>query len=258
MARKVLVTGGTGFIGSKLKSSSSLEYFKIGSEIDLLKPDGIMRIISLAITNNCDAILHLAWISNSQKNYENNPDNLIWYNKTIEFAALAIKANLLFISIGTGAESENENQTLYVQSKRLTMNELSNLAPKNLITWVRLFYVVDITERRPRIINELFKNNGIKLIMHGNTMNDYIFIEDVISGIDFILENNISGAIDLGSGFLTPNSKLVTKICDLMGVQFPIIKHNFRSNGEVADIKKLTKLGWNPAHTTEFFQSKEI
>ena len=258
MARKVLVTGGTGFIGSKLKSSSSLEYFKIGSKIDLLKPDGIRRIISLAITNNCDAILHLAWISNSQKYYENNPENLIWYNKTIELAASAIKANLLFISTGTGAESENENQTLYVESKRLTMNELSNLAPSNLITWVRLFYIVDIIKRRPRIINELYKNNGNKLIMHGNTMNDYIFIEDVISGINFILENNIFGGIDLGSGFLTSNSDLVTKICDLTGVQLPIIENNYRSNGEVADIEKLTKLGWNPTHTTKFFQTKGI
>lgn len=258
MARKVLVTGGTGFIGSKLESTLNLEYLKIGSEIDFLKSDGIMRIISLAIKNNCDAILHLAWISNSQKNYENNPDNLIWYTKTIEFAASAIKENLLFISIGTGAESESENQTLYVQSKRLTKHKLLNLTPSNLITWVRLFYIVDITERRPRIINELFKNNGIKIIMYGSAMNDYVFIEDVISGINFILANNIFGEIDLGSGFLTSNSELITKICNLTGVQLPIIDNIFRSNGEVADTDKLTRLGWNPTLTTKFFQTKEI
>jgi nucleoside-diphosphate-sugar epimerase len=258
MARKVLVTGGTGFIGSKLESTSNLEYLKIGSEIDFLKSDGIMRIISLAIKNNCDAILHLAWISNSQKNYENNPDNLIWYTRTIEFAASAIKANLLFISIGTGAESESENQTLYVQSKRLTKHKLSNLTPGNLITWIRLFYIVDINERRPRIINELFKNDGDKIIMYGSVMNDYIFIEDVISGIDFILANNIFGEIDLGSGFLTSNRELVTKICNLTDAQLPIIENNSRSNGEVAIIEKLTRLGWNPTTTTEFFQTRGI
>lgn len=201
MARKVLVTGGTGFIGSKLVSTLSLEYLKIGSEIDFLEPDGITRIISLATENKCDAILHLAWISNSRIDYENNINNLIWSTKTIEFATSAVKKNLFFLAIGTGAELESENQSVYVQSKRITKSKLSNLISSNLIAWVRLFYIVDVIERRPRIINELFKINGSNLIMYGSTMNDYIFIEDVISGLDFILANSISGEIDLEVDF---------------------------------------------------------
>jgi hypothetical protein len=55
----------------------------------------------------------------------------------------------------------------------------------------------------------------------------------------------------LGSGFLTSNRRLIEFVCSEINSPLPLIENNFKKNGNLADITKLSNLGWSPFVTQE-------
>jgi nucleoside-diphosphate-sugar epimerase len=253
MANKVLVTGGTSLLGRRLPLDASIDFLKVGSELNLLESAGIDKVISMAIESGCDAILHLAWISNSNSMYEVNPENALWADKSIELAKKSVAAGLFFAGVGTGLEIDEANTTLYVASKRQVRASLDFELWNGLASWLRIFYVFDIEEHRPRLLASLFANSIDKplVVTFGQSLIDYVSSIDASKAITAALRENLSGVIDIGSGSLISNELFIKRICAKTKNRLPMILENKSNRSFVANLESISKTGWRPVHTEE-------
>jgi len=106
----------------------------------------------------------------------------------------------------------------------------------------------------PYIHNCLKENKDI--ILYGNTVRDYIYIDDVVRSIIMALENNKEFNIyNIGTGIGTSLIELSTIMCDLLDrpkkIKF-IEKREFDINHNVLDINKAnTLLKWYPKYNLQ-------
>jgi nucleoside-diphosphate-sugar epimerase len=254
MARKILVTGGTGLLGRKLISNSDIDFVKFGSEIDLLADGGPALIVELAQKHGCETLLHLAWTSNSVPDYDKSLKNSQWVSVSIQIARECVENGISFVGLGTGLEEDFSIQSEYVQSKR----ELRELLQKEIglenMSWIRPFYIFDIQEKRPRIVEALFKQSALDplVIQFGSSEIDYISSIDVANGIMQSISANLRGTIDIGSGCLITNRAFVNAVCNNEGVDIPLILDASSGTPSSANVKSLISLGWSPAHTSRY------
>jgi nucleoside-diphosphate-sugar epimerase len=258
MASKVLVTGGTGLLGRRLPNNSGLDFFKIGSSINLLENRGVEKVLSLANSYGCDAVLHMAWTSNSKSNYEVSPENILWAEKSIELAKKCVERGMFFAGIGTGLENDSSNTTPYVLSKRQVRTELLSELSLGLAGWLRPYYIFDIKECRPRLLKFVLDNSqdNFFVVNNGNSLHDYISSFDVSSGILEALRINLSGTVDIGSGKLISNRFFLQLICEELGIPVPKILSNSTGAGIVANLSAISETGWRPTLTEQFLKSE--
>lgn len=98
------------------------------------------------------------------------------------------------------------------------------------------------------IISNVENKENIKLYGKGERERDYIYIDDVIRGIEFIYENNLSGIYNLGTGEGTSVKKIVDIVLNLcqnrIGLDY-IEVENEDTSKVVLNVEKLKKLGFN-------------
>jgi nucleoside-diphosphate-sugar epimerase len=254
MARKILVTGGTGLLGRKLISNSEIHFVKLGSEIDLLADGGPTRLVELANEYECETLLHLAWKSNSVPDYDKSFENSQWVTVSMQIARECVENGITFIGLGTGLEEDFTIQSEYVQSKRELRGLLQKaIGPENM-TWIRPFYIFDIHEKRPRIVEALFKQSSLEplVIRFGSSQIDYISSLDVANGITEAISANLRGTIDIGSGCLITNRAFVIAVCKNEDIEIPLILDASSGIPNYANVKSLISLGWSPAHTSRY------
>jgi nucleoside-diphosphate-sugar epimerase len=254
MARKILVTGGTGLLGRKLMSSSNMEFMKVGSELDLLGDEGPELILELAKQNECDTLLHLAWKSNSVPDYEKSLENSQWVSASIQIARKCIQNGVSFVGIGTGLEEDPAANSEYAQSKRALRELLEKEIGLENLAWIRPFYIFDILEMRPRIVEALFKQSALDplVIRFGSTKIDYISSIDVANGIVEAISAGSRGIVDIGSGRLISNRDFVNAVCKNENVEVPLMLDASSGMPHSADLTSLSSLGWSPSHTNRY------
>jgi hypothetical protein len=254
MARKILVTGGTGLLGRKLISNSDIDFVKFGSEIDLLADGAPSLIVELAKKHGCETLLHLAWRSNSVPDYDKSLENSQWVSVSIQIARECAENGISFVGLGTGLEEDFSIHSEYVQSKRELRGLLQKEIGSESMAWIRPFYIFDIQEKRPRIVEALFKQSGLDplVIRFGSSEIDYISSLDVATGITEAISANLCGTIDIGSGHLITNRAFVNAVCNNEGVAMPLILDASSGSPNPANIKSLTSLGWSPTHTYRY------
>lgn len=108
----------------------------------------------------------------------------------------------------------------------------------------------------PVIINSLMNKKKIPLYGNGKNIREWIYVEDFVSAIEFLIKKDISNQTFLiGSGYAEENIKIIKKIIKIMKNQFKIkIKNNQikyvrdrAGHDKVYKINssKIRKLGWN-------------
>ena len=108
----------------------------------------------------------------------------------------------------------------------------------------------------PVIINSLIKKKKIPLYGNGKNIREWIYVEDFVNAIEFLIKKDISNQTFLiGSGYAEENIKIIKKIINIMKNQFKIkIKNNQikyvrdrAGHDKVYKINssKIRKLGWN-------------
>ena len=131
----ILLTGGTGFLGSKIIDSSLFNnlYYPTREEMDLTEMDSIKRFL---MAKNIDVVIHCAALVRMNK-CQNNPDHAITNNiigtsnlvvQIIE-ASRQTKKNYRFIHISTDAVYPGD---------RGNYNENSKTIPYNNYGWSKL------------------------------------------------------------------------------------------------------------------------
>ncbi len=260
-----LITGSSGFIGSnllKFEKEKSLSDFLIWNKQtmgSLLEKANREEQLSLL---KPDRVIHLAWTSTKQGHYENSPENHEWEKATINFARECVVRNIKFITIGSAVEEtpfKKVGTTLYAHAKNRIRTELSLESLVNYISYLKPGYIFSLEYQRPRLLGDFMgdRENVVKIIKNPSNYEKFIHVDDVVSGLVVILENDLRGVIELGGGIHSSVSDFINMTSLNLGIQipFPWTAEGFTS---VQPNPLLQSLGWESKATTKYFSTKAI
>ena len=270
--QKIIVTGGSGFIGTNLKSYLSqinAKFFFLDKIIpkdeshsnfefihcDLLNQSMVSKVLSEIKASH---MIHMAW--NVTPPYLNNYENFLWLKSSIHLLEEFHKNNGERILI-TGSCFEydwdyglcQEDMTpqkhtdLYSSSKNILRHFSNSFCHYNKmeLVWARLFFLYGPYENPDRFIPFIIKallENKKAVVKNGNIYRDYMFIADTVKQLSNLLFSSFTGTINIGTGVPTKLGDLALHIGDLIGrpdlleIQYPM---EYKHKVVYADINKL-------------------
>ncbi len=100
-------------------------------------------------------------------------------------------------------------------------------------------------------IKAILKGKPLTVYGDGSQIRDYLYIDDLVSGIIKTIEAKVSGVYQLGSGIPVSINQLIQVFREVTGQEIPVIYKDFRA-GEIThtycDISKARKeLGFSPS-----------
>jgi nucleoside-diphosphate-sugar epimerase len=281
---RILVTGGTGFIGKHLiiklleegynllALSRSIEEFNLGNNLDTLKwmqSSIILNEENLKGINEFkpEVIIHLAWENIPDFSFETcfiNLQNQINFFKKIcqieSINKIIVSGSCWEYNKKFGACNENEhvfseNYFTWAKNSIREYLEIECLQKNINFFWTRIFYVYGPGQRSgsliPLIMNDIF-NGKVPNILKPNNSNDFIYIDDVVFGFIQLIKTTLpSGIYNLGTGKSTSVLEIL-KIFDLKingnnNITNQVLKYSINIAKETdcwSDTKK-TKLSLN-------------
>ena len=284
MTKKILITGGTGFIGYHLAKKCLKLNWKVTS-LSSNRPKKVRKLkkvkyliadisskkkLKNKIKINFDYVVNLAGYVDHSRKLKTIKSH---YNGCKNISSLFINSKIKkFIQIGSSIENgkinspQIENNTpnrkilsAYGEAKLLSSNFLLDLNKKyNFpVTILRLYLIYGPYQDPNRVIpitilNSIFNKKFD--CSDGKQSRDFLYIDDLVDGIIKILikKDNLSGEIiNLGSGKPTKIKKIIKNIVNLVGSGKPIFgKVRFRKdeiNKLYPNLNKAKKLiNWAP------------
>ncbi len=281
---RILISGGTGFIGKNLIKALEKSNFKVlicsrkphkkKFNINYTKQDIGRELNNVIRKFNPEILIHLAWqgIPNfSLKNCnENIKKNIFFLNNISNLPSLKkiiITGSCLEYGSYNGTCKEDVSykaNSFFSYSKNVIREFLDMICKEKNINyvWLRLFYVYGFNQRKNTIIQIILKNllNKTKIkIKNPSASNDYIYIQDVVNAIMKSLKiKKIKSVINIGSGKITSIQELVKKIEKILSLNNEFSKKIFKNNkvkkqkGKKSFNSKAKKLlNWSPKYTLE-------
>lgn len=285
--KKVLVTGATGFIGRHsipLLKDRGYEVYAVSSkepqvssdgvhwiQLDLLMGDGFNELFATVKPSH---LLHFAWTTEPGK-YWSSKDNLSWLKASIDLVqSFALHGGKRAIFSGTCAEYDwgvlefKEYatpclpQTLYGTCKLALQMVLEALAKEMGLSqaWGRIFHLYGPHEYPQRFVPAIIKGLLQKQPVpcsHGNQIRDFLHVQDVADAFIALLDSEVQGIVNIGSGEGVTLKQVIHKITEQLGsldqIQFdalPAPKNDPISL--VPDTTRLrNELGWRPQFDLE-------
>ena len=288
MKKKILITGGTGFIGSYIKSALNdlgFEILTIGRgekedfKIDLKEP-GLKKILEDFLP---DIVCHFASGSNIKRANESKQKE---FNDTVLAAENLIK-NLESLKKIPASFIYLSSQAVYGLPKALPVLEIHPVLPINIYGECKLKVESIIAKSKinylvfrvssvygegqnykksgviANFINKM-KNNQNPIVFNSvNVFSDFIYVKDVVNLIINVIKNDLSQNVkneifNLGSG----NPRTLKEVLDILYNYFPSapsmqLQENplyidSEHKGLYLDINKIkTKLKWTPQYSLE-------
>ena len=270
--RRILVTGGAGFIGSNLIKKivengydvSSLDNYSTG-KIENEVPganyinDDIENILELK--TKFDLCFHLAAQSRVQPSF-NNPQESIRINvtgttKVMEWARIN---NVKVIYAGSSSKHHDPSDSPYAMTKFLG-EEVCKLYKKlfNVNVEIARFYNVygptqQLDEKFGNVIGiwqvKVKKNQPLPIVGDGNQKRDFIHVHDIVDGLLKISDSKIKhdDAWEIGTGVnysINDLYKMFNKKYGINSVNIPDQKGNYRETLRVND-DLINLLNWQP------------
>ena len=225
----ILLTGHKGFIGNRL-----LQYLQ-SKDHTIIAIDKLTGhdILSCDFPHNIETVIHLAGLSGVRDSLDRPADywktNVIGSQRIFDFYKTK---RVIYASSSTAYEPWRNP---YAMSK-YGMEQLEH--PNSL--GMRFTTVYGPGARETMLIPKILKNDIEYLNV--NHTRDFIHVDDVISAIDIVLQNDVRGVIDVGTNI---SNKLID-IADYFKIDYQnrIADETERLNN-TADTKILNSLGWH-------------
>lgn len=284
---RILITGGTGFIGrhlvpmldqhqvmqiSRETGSSALTNLKI-LKADLTCPDSWKNQVKKFSPDTC---IHLAWLGLPDysfpkciENFDINMD-LLDFLSNIECQRIIIAGTCWEYGDLQGKVSESDlpgPTNLFASFKssiRIIGEHLANSKGVELL-WGRIFFVYGEGQRSTSLIPDCyqsFKSGRKPEIKSPYDVNDFIHVSDVAKAISALIETPaISGVFNIGSGKPSKVIDVCNIISDLLNKEGVLQKseNSTKASGLWADISRIReKTGWSPQHTIQTGLAKTL
>ncbi|MFH0882216.1 MAG: NAD(P)-dependent oxidoreductase [bacterium] len=247
----VLVTGGCGFIGSAVVRA----FAGRGNDVTVADIPGAnrdrigqvadrVRMVDLDVTDHTaasalvkaakpDTVVHLAWYAVPGK-YPSSTENVPFIGATLNLMQASAEAGVKkFVGIGTCFEYDFETNimredsptkpsSLYAACKLATFTAATKLAEmiELPMAWVRFFYQYGPWEDERRLVASVIR----KLLMGekaqastGEQVRDFLHVGDDASGVLAVLDSDLTGAVNVGSGVPVTVRQIVETIGRLTG-----------------------------------------
>lgn len=283
---RVLITGGGGFIGrhclpflcerdmevhAVTSPRRSLEGLPQGPRIvwhqaDLLDNKAVSSLVEAVRPTH---LLHLAWHTTPIECWTSDA-NLDWIASSLHLLRCVVEAGgRRVVMTGSCAEydwsaglcSEAATPlvptTLYGSCKQALFQVSGAFADKHDIewSWGRIFYVYGPHEHRQRLVPSvicslLHKQKAI--CSQGRHKRDFLYVEDVARALVCLLDSQVTGAVNIGSGTALAIRDLALSIGEQLGSpELVQLGAEERPDGEsplvVADITRLkSEIGFSP------------
>ncbi len=284
MDKKVLITGGTGFIGRQVVDIliekgyevHSLVYPPFAPEKEGLVQYEMNLMDSQAVNaflkeHHFENLIHLAWYVGPKCHVADV--NLDWTLATLQLLK-SFKENggKRFVGAGTISEYEykygylvedqtpTSPQTLYGESKNSIYKMAKVYCKQNGIAfkWPRIFNLYGPAEKSarlmPSVINSCLKGEDVK-VSDCLKFQDYLHVKDTAAGIVSVFESEIEGAVNICSGKPVQLRVIVEKIAQLTGfngnILWGAVPAAFGDDIVVGNNEKLKSTGWVQKYSLE-------
>lgn len=265
--RRALVTGARGFVGRFAVDAlqrRGFEVFAAGRrEADLLEPAEVAALVHEAAASH---LLHLAWTTEHGR-YWDDPANRDWVEATRRlFDAFAEAGGSRVVLAGSCAQydweaegpfSESETPrrpaTLYGQAKQ----EASEFVRDSGATAI-LFFPYGPHERPERLVPSVARRvlAGEKApTSAGTQVRDFMHVADCGSSLAALVESNVTGAVNIGTGDGTSVADVARAVAWLAGgeelLELGALPGDDTSSVVAATWRLREEVGFVPAFTLE-------
>lgn len=275
---KILITGGNGFLGSKITNRLIEQYRQVlvpvrkTSDVSRLKPNVKLQKIShtqdLIHTIgqfNPNVVIHTAccYGRNNEANNDIYSTN-VSLGKEILKQIQSTNSKITFINFST-ALPRNIND--YARTKHEFAGYLKNKAISDsslVVIDLECQNIFGYDSKNQKFENQLFhclyqNQNSIELT-HGYQKRDFLYIEDAVDAVLFLIKNlhtfDRYNRVQLGSGtsitlreFCSLSKKVFDAETNLLFDRVPARPNE--PSQLCANTRQLNELGWFPAHTVE-------
>jgi len=272
--KKVLVTGGAGFIGTNLIAKLieqrievvSIDNYSTGSkknELQLAKyVDGDIESIQQFDNQNFDYCIHLAAQSRVQPSFK-DPEESFRVNAkgTLKVMEWARKNNIKVIYAGSSSKHHDPSDSPYAMTKYLG-EEICKLYQKSYDVDVEIsrFYNVygpyePLDEKFGNVMGiwrcKAKEGKPLPIVGNGEQRRDFTHVDDIVSGLIKIASSNIKhqDAWEMGSGV----NYSINELFEMFRLKFNVTSiniedqpGNYRKTLRTND-DMLNKLNWSPS-----------
>lgn len=283
--KKILVTGATGFIGSHclpLLLKHDYEIHAVSSKnkenknntlnlnwhkADLLDLNEVRYLMSHVQPTH---LLHLAWYCKPGTLASSVDDNLLWVQSSLEILRLFNKFEGTRV-VMTGSCNEYDwnygycsefitpklPNTVYGTCKHALQTLFDRYSNEVDLSgaWARLFFIYGPHEEPSRLVASVILSllrGEPALCSHGKQIRDYLYVKDVADAIIALLESDVTGPVNIGSGQPISLKDIIYKIAEKLNaenlVQLGALPAAMNDTSLItADVNRLfEEVGWQP------------
>lgn len=268
----LLVTGATGYVGSHFLQMLPERLRKdclapTRHEMDLTDADSVRRYFEL---HTIDRVVHLAAVVENTDSVSLFNSNIIglYYlvreSKTVGVHHFIFASgNTVYGSAGSPPYKETrpcfpDTQNRYSITKYCGELIVADMLNASVYTIVRIGDIYGPNQKTGALLKAVVKNivnaEPQHLYGQGDRARDYIYIDDVVSGLQYILEKGLTGVYNLATGTGTDVKEIIriaekTSCCTIPTVLVPV--ENEDHSKIVLDVTKLKNEGWTAATSFE-------